>query len=136
MSQRLDFEGAVVDEQAYLDGTREYTIDAEGPPGTAAPWRLTLSFRWPKESDAPLEEGDLTLADPDGSELYAALRGGTAESAFDEETEAASVRFDLTFEIGSGEGTYAGSSGDARVLGTLLGEEARLTLELALANRQ
>ena len=130
----LEFAGAVVDEQAYLDGTREYAIEAEseGSADAAAPWRLTLTFRWPKEEDAALEEGDLTLIDPTGSDLYAALRAGTAASVFDEETGAEAVQLDLRFEVNSGEGSLAAGSGVVHLAGTLRVDEARLTARLSV----
>jgi hypothetical protein len=128
----LAFEGAVVDQQTFLDGTREFTVDAASEASDGAPWELTLTFRWPKEEDAQLNEGDLTLTAPDGGALYATLRSGTAESVIDDETDAEVTQVDLRFGVGSGEGAYAGAAGEVRLFGTLAGEEARLAATVML----
>jgi hypothetical protein len=124
----LEFEGAVVDSAAYLDGTREYMIEAEAP-AAGEPWRLTLSFRWPKDHDTPLEEGDLTVSGGAGAELLAALRDGTAAEMEDEDTGAESVELALSFTVSSAEGPLVGVE-RATLRGTVLGEDARLVLEL------
>ena len=126
----IELEGAIVDEQAFLDGTREFTVEAgETPEGTPAPWELTLTFRWPKEPDAALDEGDLTLNGPDGAAIYATLRSGSAALGVDEDTGDDLVRLDLSFEVGSAEGAVAGVAA-VRLHGTLTGQSARLTAEL------
>jgi hypothetical protein len=128
MQEPLEFVGEIVDQQAFLDGTREYAIEAETASDGGAPWRLTLSFRWPKEMDAALEEGDLSLADPEGSAVYGTLRDGSAEAVFDEDTADELVRIDLCFEVRSGEGAYAEQRSSVRAEGTLVGGEVRLAV--------
>jgi hypothetical protein len=130
----IELAGAVVDEQAFLDGTREITVAAGGTrEGPAAPWELTLTFRRPKEPDAVLNEGDLTLTGPDGAAIYATLRSGSAAPGFDEDTGDELVRLDLSFEVGSAEGAAADVAA-VRLHGTLTGQNARLTAELRSAD--
>jgi len=128
MQQSLDLAGEIVDQQAFLDGTREYTLEAETAPAgdEEGPWRLTLSFRWLKEIDESIEEGDLSLLDPRGSALYGTLVEGSAETVFDEDTADEAVLIDLTLEARSGEGKYAGWSGTIRVGGRLASDRAEL----------
>ena len=125
----LIFEGSIVDSAAYLDGTREFVIEAESADGTGEPWRLTVSFRWPKEHDTPLSEGDLTLSAPDGGELVAVLQSGSAEEELDEDTGGESIQLALVFRAMSGEGSLADVA-DASVTGALTGEDAQLLLDL------
>lgn len=124
----LTFEGSVVDSAAYLDGTREFVIEAESSNGAGEPWRLTVSFRWPKEHDTPLKEGDLTLSAPDGGELVATLKTGTAVEELDEDTGGESIQLALVFRAVSGEGSLADVT-IASVTGALIGEDAQLRLE-------
>lgn len=132
MADVVRFDGVIVDRQTLLDGTRELTIEAEGDVGGAeTAWQLTLSFRWPKEPDAELEEGDLALVRPDGTELLASLSGGTAETTFDDETEDERVRLDLRFAVQPGEESNATGPGTVRVAGELSAEEAQLSVEIS-----
>jgi hypothetical protein len=130
MQRSLTMDGEVVDLQTYLDGTREYTVEASGPPDAAAPWRVTLTFRWPKEEGGP-DEGDLSLTDAEGASLYGSLSGGSADDAYDEDTASEVVRLALHFAIRSGDGAFAGYTGNARVTGDLAGESAALTVEVS-----
>jgi hypothetical protein len=125
----VELEGSVVDEQTFLDGTRELTVDAaETPSGAAAPWTLTLTCRWPKEPEAALDEGDLSLTRGDAAAIYATLRSGSLEPEHDEDTGDELVRVDLTFAAGSTEGAAADVTA-VRLRGVLIGETARLTAE-------
>jgi len=123
----IELEGAVVDEQTFLDGTREFTVDAaESTAGDATPWQLTLTFRWPKEAEDALDEGDLTLTGPDDAAIYATLRAGAVAPRLDEDTGDELVRLDLAFEAGAAEGA-ATNIAAVRLFGTLSGQTARLT---------
>ena len=132
MQQTIEFTGEVVEEQAFLDGTREFTIEAEevGAAGDAA-WHLSLTFRWPKETEIGLEEGELS-ATRGGDALYATLGEGTAETVFDEDAADEVVRFSLTFEASSGEAAFAGVTGTAHLSGEIAGTQARLTARFEL----
>jgi hypothetical protein len=130
MQRSLRVEGEVVDQQTYLDGTREFTVEASGPPDADAPWQVTLTFRWPKEEGGP-DEGDLTLTDAAGASLYGTLTGGSTEDAYDEDTASEVVRLALDFELRSGDGAFAGYSGSARVSGDLAGERVELAVEVS-----
>jgi hypothetical protein len=128
----LAFEGAIVDQQTFLDGTREFTVEAASEGVESGPWELTLTFRWPKEEDVGLDEGDLTLTAPGGDAIFATLQAGMAESTIDDETAAEVTQVDLRFGVGSGEGAYAGATGEVLLFGTLTGEEVRLAATLLL----
>ena len=130
--ESLTFEGSVVDSAAYLDGTREFVIEAESSDGTAEPWRLTVSFRWPKEHDTPLNEGDLTLSAPDGGEIVAGLQSGTAGEELDEDTGGESIQLALVYCAMSGEGSLADVT-IVSVTGVLTGEDTQLRLDFPLA---
>ncbi|MGH2585762.1 MAG: DNA polymerase, partial [Dehalococcoidia bacterium] len=135
IEESLDFVGKIVVEQTLPNGTREYMIEAETASGGDEPWRLALSFRWPREMDAELEEGDFSLAGPSGSAVNGALRDGSAEAVFDEETADKLVRIDLRFELRSGEGAYVDRRGAVRVGGALVGDEARLAVRWTAGER-
>ena len=132
--ESLTFEGSIVDSAAYLDGTREFVIEAESPDETGEPWHLTVSFRWPKEHDTPLNEGGLTLSAPDGGELVAVLQSGTAVEELEEDTGGESIQLALVFRAMSGEGSLADAT-IASVTGALTGEDAQLRLDLRPATR-
>jgi hypothetical protein len=132
MQRSLQLEGEVIDRQTYLDGTREFNLEATGGPDAEGPWRLTLSFRWPKEAAGP-DEGDLSLTDPPGSALYGTLSEGAAEDVYDEDTASDVLHLSLDFEIRSGEDAFAGWTGRAHVAGRVSGEQAALTVEIAAA---
>jgi hypothetical protein len=117
----INFAGVIADRQSFLDGARSFTIEAEDRP--AIGWRMTLSFRWsPEEDGERVEEGDLTLTDPRGNELYGSLSRGTAAEITDEEGGVAATHLDLTFVVTGGEGAYAAATGTVAVSGTIAGE--------------
>jgi hypothetical protein len=133
MQQTLVMEGEVVDQQTFLDGTREFTIEAASVgPADAGGWLLTLSFRWLTEIDASVEEGDLSLTDAEGSGVYAAVTEGSAETAFDDEIADEVTLLRLRADVRSGEGGFAGWSGAVQVSGRLAGGEVRLEAALDL----
>lgn len=115
----INFAGVIADHQRFLDGARSYTIEAENQPATG--WRMALSFRWDVEDDA-VDEGDLTLVDPVGAELYGTLTAGTAAEITDAGGDANAAQLDLTFEVTGGEGGYASAAGTVSVTGTIAGE--------------
>lgn len=117
--QSINFAGVVVDRQSFLDGARTFTIEAESQPATG--WRLTLSFHWDVEGEA-VDEGDLTLVDPIGAELYATLTRGTAAEITDAEGDVGAAQLDLTFDVTGGEGGYVSAAGAVSVTGTLAGQ--------------
>lgn len=133
MQQTLVMEGEVVDQQTFLDGTREFTIEAGSVgPGAAGGWLLTLSFRWLAEIDASVEEGDLSLTDAEGSGVYAAITRGSAETVFDDEVADEVTLLRLEADVRSGEGRFADWGGTVRVEGRLAGGEVRLEAALDL----
>ena len=115
----INFSGAITDRESLLNGSRTYRIEAEDQPN--AGWRLAMSFRWPVESEA-VDEGDLTLVDPVGAELYGTLSGGTAAEITDQDGTAEAGQIDLQFDVTGGEGGYAAATGLIRVHGTIAGE--------------
>lgn len=128
MQQTLTFAGEIVDQQTFLDGTREFMIEAQSvpPSGETEPWLLTLSFRWVAEIDAAVEEGDLSLTGPDGAGIYAAVIEGSAENIFDEDSAEDVTMIRLTAEVRSGEGIYADWGGRIDIAGRLTGGQAHL----------
>ncbi|MFN8559840.1 MAG: hypothetical protein U0531_21650 [Dehalococcoidia bacterium] len=116
----LNFSGVIVDRQSFLDGARSFVIEAEDQP--ALGWRLTLSFRWPVEEGGAVDEGDITLVDPSGAELYAAVRDGQADEITNEDGDVGAARFDLRAEVTGGEGGLARASGHIGVEGTIAGQ--------------
>jgi hypothetical protein len=135
MERVLEFSGEVVDQQTFLDGTREFTIEAhsDAAAGDGDAWLMTLSFRWLAEIDASVEEGDLSLTGPDGAGVFAALTEGTAEMTYDEDTAEDVILLRLTAEVRSGEGRYADSTGTIRLSGRLAGGQAHLEAETDLS---
>ena len=117
----INFSGAVTDRQSFLDGGRTSAIEAEDQP--SAGWRMGLNLRWPVETEE-VNEGDLTLVDPLGAELYATLTAGTVAEITDEEGNADAAQIDLRFEVTGGDGGYAGAAGAVHVTGTLAGQGA------------
>lgn len=133
MQQRFELDGEIVDRQTFLDGTREFTIEAQSAPEPGeAVWLTTLSFRWLAEIDASIEEGDLSLTGPDGDGVYAAITEGEAESVFDEDIADEVTMLSLRGEVRSGEGQYAAWRGTIRVTGRIAGEEVHLEMETNL----
>ena len=123
---RLIFAGVITDQQTFLDGTREFALAAATEDGSN--WQLTLTFRWPKDAAGGPDEGDLTLVDASGGELFATLATGVARESTDDDLGADLIRIDLSFTVASAEGTLAGSPGAVRVTGTLIGDDAHLTI--------
>ncbi|MGE0542067.1 MAG: hypothetical protein AB7R89_17990 [Dehalococcoidia bacterium] len=136
MEKVLGFLGEVVDQQTFLDGTREFMIEARSDAAAegAGEWLLTLSFRWLAEIDASVEEGDLSLTGADGAGLYAALIDGAAELIYDEDSAEDVTLLRLTAAVRSGEGRYADWTGSIRVSGRLAGGHARLEAEMDLSS--
>jgi hypothetical protein len=135
MEKALTLVGEVVDQQTFLDGTREYMIEAQsdsGPAG-AGEWLLTLSFRWLAEIDATVEEGDLSLTGPDGAGLFATLTKGAAEMVYDEDSAEEVTQLHLTAEVRSGEGRLSDRTGEIRLSGRITGGQAHLEAETDLA---
>jgi hypothetical protein len=135
MQGSLAFAGEVVDQQTFLDGTREFTIEAQSEPraGEAEAWLLTLSFRWVAGIDATVEEGDLSLTGEDGAGVYAALTEGSAEIVYDEDSAEDVTVLRLHAEVRSGEGGYANWTGAIDLSGRLAGDQAYLTAEASLS---
>ena len=129
MQRSLHVEGEVVDQQTYLDGTREFSLEGAGRTDAEGSWQLTLSFRWPKEEGGP-DEGDLTLTDAGGSSLFGALREGAAEDVYDEDTASDLLRLSLEFEIRAGDHAFAGYTGTAHLAGQVCGGRALLTVAI------
>lgn len=117
----VEFDGVIIEQQTFLDGMREITVDAAAVDG---PWRMTVMVRWPQAAEAGPDEGDLTLVGPGGDELNASLRQGRIELDVDDDTGDEVIRFDLTFQAGAGERTV-------RLRGTLTGETARFSAIIA-----
>jgi hypothetical protein len=134
MEKALTFAGEVVDQQTFLDGTREFTIEAQSDTATgdAGAWLLTLSFRWLAEIDASVEEGDLSLTGSDGAGVYATVTEGAAEMTYDEDSAEDVTTLRLTAEVRCGEGRYADWTGVIRLSGRLTGGQARLEAETDL----
>jgi hypothetical protein len=136
----INFAAVIVEQETMLNGARTYTMEGEDQP--SAGWRLTLTFRWPVQSES-VDEGDLTLTDPTGAVISGGLAEGTAEEITDADGSVNAARIDLHFEFSGGDGAYASATGSARVSGTLAGqgegtggtyegEGALLTAEIAL----
>jgi hypothetical protein len=119
LRMQINFVGVITDRQSFLDGARQFMIEAEDQPATG--WQMALAMRWPLETEQ-VEEGDLTLRDPSGAELTGSLMEGRASEFTDEDGNVNAVRVDLRFEVTGGEGGYAGASGSVRVHGTIAGE--------------
>jgi hypothetical protein len=134
MEESIAFVGEVVDQQTFLDGTREFMIEAqsEARAGDAGEWLLTLSFRWMAEIDATVEEGDLSLTGRDGAGVFAALTEGAAEMVYDEDSAEDVTQLHLTAQIRSGEGRLAESTGVIRLSGRIIGGQAYLEAETDL----
>jgi len=122
MEKALTFVGEVVDQQTFLDGTREFMIEAQSDAGVvdAGAWLLTLSLRWLAEIDATVEEGDLSLTGPDSDGVFAALREGAVEMVYDEDSAEDVTQLHLTAEVRSGEGRLAGWTGTIRLSGRIV----------------
>jgi hypothetical protein len=135
MEKAQVFVGDVVDQQTFLDGTREFTIEAQSDSGAGdtGEWLLTLSFRWLAEIDSTVEEGDLSLTGPDGAGVYATLTEGAAEMLYDEDNAEDITTLRLTAEVRSGEGQYADWTGTIRLSGRLTGTQARLEARTVLS---
>jgi hypothetical protein len=117
----VNFVGAIVERQSFLDGSRVFTIEGEDQPSVG--WRVSFTFRWPVATE-DVDEGDLTLVLPDNGEIYGSLTGGTAAEVTDELGETNAARFELDFGVTGGDGPYERVSGRLRVTGTIAGEEA------------
>jgi hypothetical protein len=138
MDKERAFTGEVIDQQTFLDGTREFTIEAQSDtmPGGAGAWLLTLSFRWLAEIDATVEEGDLSLTGPDGAGVFATLTEGAAETIYDEDSAEDVTQLHLTAEVRSGEGRLTDWTGTILVSGRITGAQAYLELKTDLAPQE
>lgn len=116
---QISFAGVIAERQSFLDGARQFTIEAEDQPPMG--WRMTLALRWPLETEQ-VEEGDLTLIDPTGAELSGSLIEGHAAEITDEDGNVNAARVDLRYEVTGGEGGYANAAGSVHVYGTIAGE--------------
>lgn len=135
MDKERAFTGEVIDQQTFLDGTREFTIEAQSvtTAGGADEWLITLSFRWLAEIDATVGEGDLSLTGPDGAGVFAALTEGAAETIYDEDSAEDVTQLHLTAEVRSGEGRLTGWTGTILLNGRIIGAQAYLEVEADLA---
>jgi len=135
MSEQLEFECELTEEQALLDGTREVLIEgAAQVDDDPVPWLLSLGCRRPKEDAKPLDEGDLSLTAPDGAVLFATLDTGTITEAFSDEVADTATVLNLRFNVSSGEGRYTTALGNVVVRGVLAGNAGQLTVEIAVSS--
>ncbi len=115
----INLTGALTDRESLVNGSRTYRV--EGEDNSGAGWRLVMSFRWPVQSEA-VDEGDVTVVDPAGGELYGTLSDGTAAELTDQDGEVEAARIDLQFDVTGGDGSYASASGRIHVTGTIAGQ--------------
>ena len=103
---QLLLQGDITDEQRFLDGATAVTIEAVAADDSG--WALLALLRVPFGGEA-IDEGDLTLTLPDGSDLYATITAGDWLAADTEETAQFSVSATLT----------GGSGGREQAAGTI-----------------
>ena len=122
---RLDiqFRGDVVERQELLNGTETVTIDGSSVDSASGDgWTIVCSFSWNLGILEHPSEGDLTLSDGMGNELFCSLATTRVR-----ETDLGHA-FDLGFEIDGGAGRFADAAGEVALAGTLTGDEFASTL--------
>lgn len=115
----INFAAIIADRQSFLDGARSFTLDGEDQPSTGR--RLSMSIRWPVQGEE-VDEGDLTIIEGTGDELYGTLSGGRASEVTDQDGNVGAANLDLLFDITGGEGQFSGATGTVRLAGTIAGE--------------
>jgi hypothetical protein len=111
---RVEISGDIVDRQELLNGTR--SVDLEGTSDDGS-WRLSGSFSWNLGLLDFAGEGDVTLVDRDGDEIFGTLRNARVEEST---LDTGGQRFDLEYEIDGGSGLFSAARGSARARGSLL----------------
>jgi len=126
----LVFDTEIVERQRLLDGAEHVWLEGRAA-GPGEPWMISLNYARPKESGAPMEEGDLSLEGPDGN-LEAALETGRIEFVVDEVAGDERELLALGLRVQDGEGAFQHATGSARIRGEVSGDEGRLELTLEL----
>lgn len=119
----IEFSGDIVERQELLNGSVTVTFEATSEDGT---WTLSGSLTWNRGLEAGSEEGDLSLAGPEG-ELFASLAEATVVPSEDAES---AYRVTATYEADGGSGRFAEADARLALEGTLGAElvMARLSI--------
>ncbi|MGI8553302.1 MAG: hypothetical protein ACR2PL_21325 [Dehalococcoidia bacterium] len=120
----LDIACQISEDQRLLNGSRVLELE-----GTAGGYSLTLALVQPKEPEAPIVEGDLSLTGSEG-ELFASIESGRISAVVDDISGIELEALDLRLQIEGGEGAYAGTQGTVRLLGVLAGGEVDLQVQI------
>jgi hypothetical protein len=125
MLEDVVVEGDVVDRQELLNGQTTVTLDGHSSDGA---WSASALISWNLGLERRDPEGDLTLSNRDGGEIYTSLTGVDELAA--EATPDAEERLRLTFDVDGGAGPLDGAQG--RVEGQIEIARDRFTMTLTL----
>jgi len=110
----IDVEGDIVERQELLNATETLVLEGQGDG-----WLVSALVTWNRGLDPRPPEGDITLTDDRGSELFAAVTSVRAdESPLDD----AMLTLRVMYAVEGGTGEFASAEG-----------EAEATIELAAA---
>jgi hypothetical protein len=125
----LNFEGtAVVEPDA--DGCHALSLAGNGkPPESTDQWQISMGCRWPEEGDGT-PEAELLLTGPLGGRIRGSVRGRSLDAITDGAGMTEGQVIDVQFAITDGTGAFQGTSGTARLHGTVLPQGFLLTADL------
>ncbi len=112
----IDISGDVVEWQDLLNGTCIATLEGASPDGQ---WTLSGSVSWNSRSGSQAVEGDITLTQGDGAELFGTLTDGEVAEVGEQDAIDAGYAMRLQYEIDGGSGEFASATGTAAGQGSL-----------------
>lgn len=127
MELSIAVDGDVVEWQELLNGAQIVSLQGAGADGE---WSLSGTFSWNIGLRESAGEGDLTLAGPDGSEIFATLTQADIRAVGEREVEDADYRVRLEYEIDGGEGDFRSAAGTVTAEGWLTREGYSFRLDV------
>lgn len=120
----LQITGDIVERQDLLNGTRILTIEGRTADGG---WTLAGGLAWNIGRTGAPAEGDITLTNAAGDEIFATLAAGGVREAGDGD-DSADALLALEYDVDGGSGAFASASGWLLAQGAVVADAFRLSL--------
>lgn len=132
MRLELDLAGDIIEQQDLLNGTRSVTLAGQSSDGA---WSFEGTLSWSSGLTEYAGEGDITLTNGDGSEIFGTATAAREETAAEGESSELVLRAD--YEIDGGSGTFESGSGlgSAKIRFGMGGFSGRWCLDLDVSER-
>lgn len=130
MQIEIEAAGEIAERQELLNGTETVSLEGESADGS---WALSGLVTWNIGLVSNTGEGDITLTNDDGSELFGTLvRGDVSEIAAGDAGSDGGHAMRLEYEIDGGSGDFEAATGTCTALGTLAAFAFRGTWRVTL----